>query len=310
MVDPHSVHRPVMVDQILDVLAPAAGRTLLDGTVGCGGHAAAWLDASGPDGRVIGLDRDDTALERARERLAPFGERVELMHADYRDADVIPSETTLDAVLLDLGLGSHQIDDPERGFSFRFDGALDMRFDRTRAGGTARELLASVTEPELARILSEYGEERSAKKLAHRLTELRKSAPIRTTAELADAVRRILPPRGRDRLDPATRTFQALRIAVNDELNGLGAAIESMIARLVHGGRIAVLAYHSLEDREVKRTLRRLAEPCRCRRGDPCTCGALEMIDLPQRKPLRPSATETAENPRARSARLRWGIRR
>jgi len=310
MVDSHEVHRPVMVDRVVGILAARPGGTLLDGTTGCGGHAAAWLAAAGPDARLIGLDRDASALSRARETLAPYGSRVDLVHADYRDVAGFAERAPFSVVLLDLGLGSHQLDDPERGFSFRLDGPLDMRFDRDRAGGTANEYLSRVTEPELARVLAEFGEERSAKKLARELVRLRRAGGLSTTAELARAVRNALPQRGRDRIDPATRTFQALRIAVNDELSGLGEAVGRLVDLLEPGGRICVLAYHSLEDRAIKRELRRMAEPCRCRRGDPCSCGALETLELSERKPLRPDEAEAQGNPRARSARLRWGIKR
>lgn len=310
MVEPAATHRPVMLAETLAALAPGPGRLLLDGTVGLGGHAQRWLELA-PGGRVVGLDRDAEALARAAERLAPWGGRVKLLHESYKDApQLLAGETPPDAVLLDLGLGSHQLDDPDRGFSFRHDGPLDMRFDRERPGVTAAELLAQTPEPELARLLVDYGEERAARKLARLLVERRQAEPLRTTRQLADLVRSAVPARGRQRIDPATRTFQALRIAVNDELAGLDDALEQLVRLLRPGGRIAVLAFHSLEDRVVKRTLRRLAAPCRCRRGDPCTCGALELLELPERRAAQPAEEEKAANPRARSARMRWGVRR
>jgi len=312
MVDQPPRHRPVMVADVLKVLAPRPGALLLDGTIGLGGHAEAWLAAAGAGARVIGLDRDAEALAEAARRLARFGPRVELHHEDYRRAPELLDRLGLrpDAVLLDLGLGSHQLEAADRGFSFRLDGPLDMRFDRSRPARTAADLLARAPEPELARILSEFGEERAARKLARRLVEARRRTPFRSTRQLAEFVRGAIPTRGRTRIDPATRTFQALRIAVNAELEDLDRALGELVERLKPGGRIAVLAFHSLEDRIVKRTLRRLAEPCRCRRGDPCTCGALERLELRQRRALRPSEEEIALNPRARSARLRWGVRR
>lgn len=313
MVETSPRHEPVMVAETLAALAPQAGACLLDGTVGAGGHSAAWLEATGPDGTVVGLDRDLAALELARWRLQPFGSRAQLIHSDYRDAATIVAERQLgpfDAVLLDLGLGSHQLDDPARGFSFRFEGPLDMRFDQSRPTPTAADLLARSSEPELVQILAEFGEERLAKKIARQLVEARRHTPLRTTQQLADFVRRIVPASRHERIDPATRTFQALRIAVNAELKGLGGAIESLVGLLRPGARLAVIAFHSLEDRVVKTTLRRLAEPCRCRRGDPCSCGAVQSIDLPQRRAVQPTDEEMARNPRARSARLRWGIRR
>ena len=307
------LHRPVLTAETLQALDPKPGRLLLDGTVGTGGHAAAWLEASTPDGRVIALDRDASALATARERLAPWGDRAHFVHADYRDAaDLLDGLglATIDAALVDLGLGTHQIDDPERGFAFRFDSPLDMRFDRDTPGPTAADLVNHLPEPELARVLFEYGEERASRRLARVIVETRRRHPIRTTAELAAIVRSAVPGGGRQRIDPATRTFQALRIAVNRELEGLAEALEALVRRLAPGGRLAVIAYHSLEDRIVKHTLRRLAEPCHCRRGDPCSCGALMLIELEERHAVTPSENETALNPRARSARLRWGVRR
>ncbi len=306
-------HRPVMPAETLRALAPGPGRLLLDGTVGLGGHAAAWLAAGEPSARVVGLDRDASALDRAAARLAPFGDRALLVHADYRDAAAVWAERALpapDAVLLDLGLGSHQVDDPDRGFSFRHDGPLDMRFDRSVPGPTAAELLAHASEPELARVFAEYGEHPAAKKLARTIAETRRRSPLRTTSDLVRLVHDVAPARGRTRIDPATLVFQALRIAVNRELEGLGETLETLVRMLPPGGRIAVLAFHSLEDRVVKQTLRRLAEPCRCRRGDPCSCGAVELIELLERRAIATGEDEAALNPRSRSAKLRFGVRR
>lgn len=305
-------HRPVMPVEVLEALGPAPARVLLDGTVGLGGHAALWLEAA-PDTRVVGFDRDPSALAAAAQRLAPYGDRALLIHADYRQAPDRWAERALpapDAVLLDLGLGSHQVDAPERGFSFRLDGPLDMRFDRETPGRTAADILAHASEPELATIFGEYGEHPAARKLARAIVESRRRSPLRTTGDLVRLVAQASPARGRQRIDPSTLVFQALRIAVNDELEGLDGAIEALARMLPAGGRIAVIAFHSLEDRLAKRTLRRLAEPCRCRRGDPCTCGAVELLDLEQRRALVPSDDEIGRNPRARSAKLRWGIRR
>ncbi len=307
------LHRPVLTAEALSALDPRPGRLLLDGTVGTGGHAAAWLDASAPDGRLIALDRDASALAAAAVRLAAFGDRARLAHGDYRDACELLDGLGIDAIdaaLIDLGLGTHQIDDPERGFAFRFDSPLDMRFDRDTPGPTAADLVNHLPEPELARVLFEYGEERASRRLARVIAEARRRQPIRTTSELARLVRSAVRGHGRHRIDPATRTFQALRIAVNRELEGLAEAIEALVRRLAPGGRLAVISYHSLEDRVVKHTLRRLAEPCHCRRGDPCRCGALTLIELEERHAVTPSEPEIALNPRARSAKLRWGIRR
>lgn len=306
-------HLPVMCRETLMALNPGPGAVLVDGTLGLGGHAEAWLEQTGPNGRVVGLDRDELALDVARETLKRFGTRATIVHADYREASAVLDSlglSTVDAALLDLGLGSHQLDDPQRGFSFRFEGPLDMRFDRSHPGSTAADLIAHAPEPELARILASYGEERMARKISRQIVETRRHTPLRTTSQLADLVRRVVPAGRHDRIDPATRTFQALRIAVNHELDGLNAAIESLVARLARGGRIAVIAFHSLEDRISKTMLRRLAEPCRCRRGDPCTCEALQWLDLPSRRAIFCSDAEANENPRARSAKLRWGIKR
>jgi 16S rRNA (cytosine1402-N4)-methyltransferase len=306
-------HRPALLAETMAALAPASGKVLLDGTVGQGGHAEAWLVATAPFGRVIGLDRDPGALAFARSRLAPFGARAHLLHADFREAPALLDEERLpapDAVLLDLGVGSHQLDDAARGFSFRFDGPLDMRFDTTAPGPTAADLLAHAPAPELARIFAEFGEQKAAKKLARVICETRRRAPLRTTGDLARLVRGLLPAGGRRRIDPATLVFQALRIAVNRELDGLDDAIVELVRRLPVGGRLAVIAFHSLEDRIAKRTLRRLAEPCHCRRGDPCTCGALELLELPSRRAVMTTDEEVVLNPRARSARLRYGVRR
>lgn len=306
-------HRPVLRAETLAALGPSPGAVLLDGTVGMGGHAAAWLAATAPDGRVIGLDRDPSALARARANLAAFGPRAALFHADYRDAAAVLDEHGLprpDAVLLDLGLGSHQVDDPARGFSFRFDDApLDMRFDAETPGQTAADILNHAPEPELYRIFHEYGEEPGARKLARVIVETRRRTPFRTVGDLVGVIRATFPPRAARRIDPSTLAFQALRIAVNRELEALSDAIEALVRLLPRGGRIAILAFHSIEDRAVKQALRRLAQPCRCRRGDPCTCGALQLLALEERRAVKTSEEEAVENPRARSARLRWGVR-
>lgn len=314
MAETHPIHRPVLRSETLAALGPGPGKTLLDGTVGAGGHAEAWLEATAPDGLLVGFDRDSSILERCQERLAPFGQRVRLIHADYRHAPERWPELGLpgppDAVLLDLGIGSHQIDDPERGFSFRLEGPLDMRFDRSVPGRTAADLINHSPEPELARIFAEYGEEPHAKKLARVICETRRRHPFKTTTELAELIRRTIPARGRQRIDPATLVFQGLRIAVNEELEGLEETLVALVRLLPPQGRMAVIAFHSLEDRIVKQTLRRLAEPCRCRRGDPCSCGALMLLELEERRAVQTSQEEAEVNPRARSARLRWGVRR
>lgn len=300
-----------MLAETLEVLQPGPGRVLLDGTLGLGGHSAAWLEASAPDGRVIAFDRDRTALERARARLAPFADRVELHHEDYRDCAEILGDRRVDAALLDLGLGSHQLEDPERGFSFRYDGPLDMRFDRDRPGPSAAEILSQSSAPEIARILAEYGEERAARRIAREIVEERQRAPIRTTFQLAELVRRIVPSshRTKRRIDPATRTFQALRIATNEELHGLQDAITTLVDHLRPGGRIVVISFHSLEDRVAKHTLRELAAS-RPSPTDPFAPDLPGPLVLEERKARKAGEGEIARNPRARSAHFRWGSRR
>ena len=269
------------------------GGLWVDGTVGLGGHAAAVLRATAPDGRLRGFDRDGETLARARETLAPFGDRARLEQADYREIPERLGEARADGILLDLGISSVQLDDPERGFSFQTDGPLDMRMDR-QEGETAADLVNHLPEKELADLIYAFGEERASRPIARGIVRARDRAPIRTTAELADIVRRAAPYSRRRGFHPATRTFQALRIGVNRELDGLGEALEQIAGCLAPTGRMAVIAFHSLEDRAVKITFRALAG-----RG----------YTILTRKPLRPSETETRSNPRARSARLRGALR-
>jgi len=286
-------HVSVLLAEALELLAVRPGGLWVDGTVGLGGHAAALLRASAPDGRLLGLDRDTETLERARAALAGFGDRVRLDAGDYREIPQRLGDERADGVLLDLGISSAQLDDPERGFSFQSDGPLDMRMDR-REGTTAADVVNHLPEKELADLIYAYGEERQSRRIARAIVRSRERAPLGTTAELAEIVRRATrtgAPRGARRgLHPATRTFQALRIYVNRELEGLGEALERIAGCLAPEGRMAVIAFHSLEDRAVKNAFRDLA-----RRG---------WRQL-TKKPVRPSEAETRANPRARSARLR-----
>jgi 16S rRNA (cytosine1402-N4)-methyltransferase len=261
----------------------------VDGTVGLGGHAAALLRASAPDGRLLGLDRDPEALARARAVLGPMSDRARLERGDYREIPERLGGERADGIVLDLGISSAQLDDPERGFSFQADGPLDMRMDRSR-GETAAEVVNHLPEKDLADLIYAYGEERASRPIARAIVRARDRTPIRTTVELAEIVRRAAPRGVRRGLHPATRTFQALRIHVNRELDGLGPALEQIAGCLAPSGRMAVIAFHSLEDRAVKTAFRALA-----RRG----------FTLLTKKPVRPSEAETRENPRARSARLR-----
>ena len=282
-------HVPVLLAETLELLAVRPGGLWVDGTVGLGGHAEAVLRATAPDGRLVGFDRDPEALERAQARLAPFGERVRLEHADYREIPERLGEAPADGILLDLGVSSLQLDDAERGFSFQREGPLDMRMDRG-ARGTAAELVNRMREKDLADVLHELGEEPFSRRIARAIVRARESEPIRTTTRLAEIVRRAAPRSRRPGFHSATRTFQALRIRTNRELDGLEPAFERIASRLRAGGRLVVIAFHSLEDRAAKQAFRSLAA-----RG----------FSVLTRKPLRPSEAETRVNPRARSARLR-----
>jgi len=282
-------HASVLLTESLELLAVRPGGLYVDGTVGPGGHAAAILERSGPSGRLLGLDRDAEVLEGAGQRLLPFGGRARLAHADYREIPRLLAGERADGVLLDLGLSSVHLDTPERGFSFRTEGPLDMRMDRS-GGETAADLVNRMSEPDLADLIYRFGEDRASRRIARAIVSARRQARIRTTTELADIVRRAAGRSRRPGLDPATRTFQALRIGVNRELEGLGPALSAIAGCLAPRGRLAVIAFQSLEDREVKHTFRELAR---------------EGFVLLTRRPLRPSDAETARNPRARSARLR-----
>jgi 16S rRNA (cytosine1402-N4)-methyltransferase len=285
-------HVPVMTAEILQFLRPEHGGLFVDCTVGLGGHAGALLEAGAT--RLIGLDRDLDALARAAETLAPWRDRVELVHADYRAiADVLDQRqiAVVDGTLADLGVSSMQFDAPGRGFSFQRDEPLDMRMDRSQ-GETAADFIARATEVELADTIFRYGEERFSRRIARALVETRRETPVTGTAQLAAIVRRSIPRRGYSRIDPATRTFQALRIWVNRELDGLDRFLEAAVSRLRAGARFAIISFHSLEDRIVKHTLRALE-----RRE--------ALIRVLTKKPLIPDENEVQRNPRARSAKLR-----
>jgi 16S rRNA (cytosine1402-N4)-methyltransferase len=285
-------HEPVLLAEVLELLALKPGGLFVDGTVGLGGHAEELLRQSSPDGRLLGLDRDSETLASATERLLPFGDRVRLVHADYREIPALLGDEAADGILLDLGISSAQLDDPDRGFSFQADGPLDMRMDRSH-GETAAEVVNRLGEPELADVIFRFGEEKASRRIAKAIATARRKARIRTTGELAAIVRGAAP-HGRPGLHPATRTFQAIRIRVNRELEGLGDTMKALARALKPGGRLAVIAFHSLEDREVKQAFRDL-EPL----------GFLRLT----KKPLRPSEAEVRHNPRARSARLRGLLR-
>ena len=301
----------VLAEEVVTMLAPAPGSLQIDATVGGGGHAERILEATDPDGRLLGLDADGAAIARVRERLGPrFGERLKLRQANFRElAEVAPGEGfgAVDGCFFDLGLSSFQLADVERGFGFRTGGPLDMRFDPTR-GVPASELLATLDVAELTALFRRYGEEPFAGRIARAIVEARRLAPVATAEELAALVERVTPSRapGRRRIHPATRIFQALRIAVNEELDALQAGLAAALDLLRPGGRLVVLSYHSLEDRIVKRFFQAERRGCVCPPEAPiCVCGRAPRVRLVIPKGLTAGDEEVAANPRARSARLR-----
>jgi 16S rRNA (cytosine1402-N4)-methyltransferase len=304
-------HMPVLVDEVMSMLAPAPGSLQIDATVGGGGHTERILEATDPDGRLLGLDADGAAVARVDGRLRPrFGDRLVLRRANFRELRTVAPEAgfgSVDGLLFDLGLSSFQLGDAERGFGFRTGGPLDMRFDTTR-GVPAAELLATLDRMELSALFKRYGEEPQANRIANAIVAARAAAPIATAEELAGLIERVAPgnPRTRRRIHPATRVFQALRIAVNAELDALADALAASIDLLRPGGRLVVLSYHSLEDRIVKRFLAAERRGCVCPPEVPvCVCGRNPRLRLVTRPSLTPTADEIAANPRARSARLR-----
>jgi 16S rRNA (cytosine1402-N4)-methyltransferase len=313
--DPYH-HRPVLLEETLNLLELEPGAVVVDGTVGGGGHAAAILERTAPTGRLLGLDVDDEALAEAGRCLRPYGERARLVRASYRRLNEVLEELGMgrvDAVLLDLGVSSRHLDAAERGFRFAQESAdvtpLDMRMDR-RAGTTAAELVARASLAELEGWLREYGELPGARKLARAIAEARRRAPLRTAGDLLRVVEASGVGRGRKH-HPATLVFQALRIAVNDELGALREGLEQAIEALRPGGRLAVIAYHSLEDRIVKNALRDAARGCTCPPRQPvCTCGGRSRLEIVTRRPVAAGEDEVRRNPRARSARLRVARRR
>ncbi len=289
-------HIPVLLREALDLLAPAPGERFLDGTVGAGGHAAEIARRVGPAGLVVGADADPRMLEAARERLRGYP-RVRLVHSDYADLDCLREAADgrpFDGMLLDLGISSVQLDDPDRGFSFRADGPLDMRRDPDAGGPTASDILRRSGEKELADIFYRFGEERFSRRIARAVVERRRREPILRTTDLAGLVKAAVPRKAWPRtIHPATRVFQALRIAVNRELDSLAAFLDRFPAHLAPGGRVAVISFHSLEDRLVKTAFRARSS------------GEAAVLEVLTRKPVGPGEDEVARNPRAGSARLR-----
>jgi len=296
-------HIPVLFDEVLTLLQPKANGRYIDGTLGAGGHTAGLLQQSAPSGRVLVFDKDAAAIAFAKQQLEPFGERVTYVHASYAEmGQLAPAHgfTSVDGILLDLGLSSRQLDDAQRGFSFMKEGPLDMRFD-TSQGETAADLVNNLDEAALADIFWRYGEEKSNRKIARMIVAER---PFATTTQLADRIAQTVPRRGR--IHPATQVFQALRIAVNRELETVETGVLAALALLGVNGRLAVISFHSLEDRFVKQTFRELSKDCTCPPNQPvCTCGGQANFRLITRKAVQASAEEIAQNSRSRSARLR-----
>lgn len=302
-------HISVLPDEVLQALSPRSGGVYVDGTLGGAGHAGLILTASSPEGLLIGFDRDEEAIAVAKKRLSVFGDRVRIFHRNFSGIAAALAEIGVEGIegfVLDLGVSSHQLDRDERGFSFMHDAPLDMRMDRS-SGESAADLVNTLSESELYRIISEYGEERWAKRVASFIVRARDERPIETTLELVDVIKGAIPKaKWEERLHPATRTFQALRIAVNEELKSLEEGLGGLLSLLKPGGRGAVISFHSLEDRIVKESFRQAATGCTCPKELPvCVCGRVPRFKLVTRKPITAGDTEVAANPRSRSAKLR-----
>ncbi len=302
-------HQSVLLDEAVELLSCKPGGLYVDGTLGGGGHAERILEKSSPDGVLVGIDADPHALEIARERLRPFSARVHLVQGNFSSLREILREMgvrEVDGILLDLGVSMFQLSDPRRGFSFRTNGPLDMRMD-PNLEITAAELVNRLPEKDLKAIIKQYGEERWAGKIARAIAEARRQSPISTTAELARLVESVVPrKKSRERIHPATRTFQALRIVVNEELKSLKEFLDSVLDILKTGGRLVIISFHSLEDRLVKQAFGSWARSCRCPKDIPvCQCEGKPLARIITRKPVVPSEIEILKNPRARSAKLR-----
>jgi len=297
-------HQPVLLRETIDGLAIKPNGTYVDGTLGGGGHSYAILQRLNDGGQLIGIDRDEDALRAATERLHPFGERFHAVHGNFHDiTNLIPG--LADGIVLDLGVSSYQLDTPERGFSYRFDGPLDMRMDQGQSKN-AYTLVNLLSEKELVDIIFAYGEDRYARRIARNIVMARQNKPIETTGMLADIIECAVPRTHKPGPHPAMRTFQALRIAVNDELAPLDAAIRAAVSCLHPGGRLCVITFHSLEDRIVKQVMNYLASDCHCPRDFPvCVCRTKPAVRIISRKPICPSEAEITENSRAHSAKLR-----
>ncbi len=313
MVGEDAYHEPVLLEEAVASLNCRSGGVYVDGTVGGGGHAALILERSAPDGFLLGMDVDKEALEAAEKHLMAFGRRKELVKANYADLREVLTDQDIpkvDGILLDLGVSSHQLDTAQRGFSFLQEAPLDMRMD-PESGRSAYDVVNACSERELKEIIRQYGEEIMAGRIARAIAAKRKEAPIRTTTQLAAIVAGALPGSARHKkIHPATRTFQALRIYVNNELANLYRAIQSGTDCLKPGGRFSIISFHSLEDGIVKHSFRSLEKGCICPTDMPfCSCGQSPRLKVVSRKPVSPSNEEVAANPRARSARLRTAER-
>lgn len=302
-------HVPVLLNETIDLLAPHPGGVYVDCTVGAGGHARAILERVGPNGMVVGIDRDPQAIEAARRNLAVYGDQLILVRDNFANLRHILSRLAIEAAdgfVFDLGVSSIQLEDEQRGFSYWKDGPLDMRMDPSQTT-TAYHLVNGLTEDELARVIAEYGEERWARRIAQFIVRHRERERIETTGQLVEIIKAAVPAAARrEGGHPARRTFQALRIAVNDELGSLERSLEDAVDLTKPGGRVCAISFHSLEDRIVKNVFRRLARGCECPPDAPtCRCGKAPVVRVLTPKPVTPGAGEVAANPRARSARLR-----
>lgn len=303
-VQAENVHASVLLAETIELLAPMPGDVFVDATLGLGGHTQALLETEATL-RVIGIDQDVEAMKLAKERLKQFGDRVEFRQGNF--ADIRKLADSADGILADLGVSSLQFDSETRGFSFRFDAPLDMRMDAEGDDETAAELLERLSEEEIANIIYGYGEERFSRRIARRIVERRSSgSPVRTTKELAELVERSVPRKPKDKIHPATKTFQALRIAVNRELEVLERFLKDSIDLLKPNGRLAVISFHSLEDRMVKQAFLRASGKCQCPPRIPqCICGAAKQVEILTKKPITAGDDELDVNPRSRSAKLR-----
>ena len=305
-----NIHKSVLLRESVEMLAAESGGIFADCTLGLGGHAEAILQIS-ENAQVIGIDQDLEAIDLAKERLAHFGERVKIFHANFAEIEKVLSRAGIqkvNGILADLGVSSLQFDNGTRGFSFRFDAPLDMRMDANSDYETAAEMLARLSEEEIADLIYKYGEERMSRRIARRIVWKREiGEAVKTTKELAETVEKAIGRgKSKDKIHPATRTFQALRIAVNREIEILEEFIGDAVNCLENNGRLAIITFHSLEDRVVKQTFQKLAGKCVCPPRLPqCVCGAEKKIEILTRKPLAPTEIEIGENPRARSAKLR-----